>query len=200
MNDSYSKWSDVRAKGRAADSRTPAERAAGKALAKERQEAYIRGHQLAEMRQAACIAATCSPAFRHWQPGRHRAPRWSSTTAPSSTRSHRAIESSSPTPSAAWVPGGYPASPPASCPGLRCEPSTTRCASWLAMATQSPPPTATEHGCNGFLDHLTETAAVAAGANEHVADGDHRPVDGHVEVPASEHHREASSPPDPGER
>jgi len=55
MNDSYPKWSDVRAKGRAADPRTPAEQAAGKALARERQEAYIRGHQLAEMRQAAEI-------------------------------------------------------------------------------------------------------------------------------------------------
>jgi len=55
MNDSFSKWSDVRAKGRAADPRLPAEQAAGKALAQERQEAYIRGHQLAEMRQAAKV-------------------------------------------------------------------------------------------------------------------------------------------------
>jgi DNA-binding transcriptional regulator YiaG len=53
MNDSHSKWSDVRARGRAADPRSPAEQVAGKALATERQEAYIRGHQLAEMRQAA---------------------------------------------------------------------------------------------------------------------------------------------------
>jgi DNA-binding transcriptional regulator YiaG len=52
MNDSYSKWSDVRAKGRVTDPRTPAEQSSGKALAKERQEAYVRGHQLAEMRQA----------------------------------------------------------------------------------------------------------------------------------------------------
>lgn len=50
MNDSYSKWSDVRATGRAADPRTSAEQAVGKAVAKERQEAYIRGHQLTEMR------------------------------------------------------------------------------------------------------------------------------------------------------
>jgi hypothetical protein len=35
MNDSYSKWSDVRAKGRAADPRTAAEPAAGRALAKD---------------------------------------------------------------------------------------------------------------------------------------------------------------------
>ena len=55
MNDNYSNWSDVRAKGRAADPRPPAEQAAGKAVARERQEAYIRGQQLAEMRQAAEI-------------------------------------------------------------------------------------------------------------------------------------------------
>jgi DNA-binding transcriptional regulator YiaG len=55
MNDNYSKWSDARAKGRAADPRPPAEQAAGKAVARERQEAYIRGQQLAEMRQAAEI-------------------------------------------------------------------------------------------------------------------------------------------------
>ena len=55
MNDSYSKWSDVRAEGRAVDPRPPAEQAAGKAIARERQEAYIRGQQLAEMRQAAEI-------------------------------------------------------------------------------------------------------------------------------------------------
>jgi DNA-binding XRE family transcriptional regulator len=55
MNDHYSKWSDVRAKGRAVDPRPPAEQAVGEAVARERQEAYIRGHQLAEMRQAAAI-------------------------------------------------------------------------------------------------------------------------------------------------
>jgi DNA-binding transcriptional regulator YiaG len=55
MSDSYSKWSDVRAKSRAVDPRTPAEQAVGKAVAKERQEAYIRGQQLAEMRQTAAI-------------------------------------------------------------------------------------------------------------------------------------------------
>jgi DNA-binding XRE family transcriptional regulator len=55
MNDSYSKWNDVRAKGYAVDPRTPAEQAVGKAIARERQEAYIRGQQLAEMRQAAAI-------------------------------------------------------------------------------------------------------------------------------------------------
>jgi DNA-binding XRE family transcriptional regulator len=55
MNDIYSKWSDVRAKGRTLDPRSLAEQAAGKAVARERQEAYIRGQQLAEMRQAAEI-------------------------------------------------------------------------------------------------------------------------------------------------
>jgi DNA-binding transcriptional regulator YiaG len=55
MSDNYSKWSDVRAKGRAADLRSAAEQAAGKAVARERQEAYIRGQQLAEIRQAAEI-------------------------------------------------------------------------------------------------------------------------------------------------
>lgn len=55
MSDSYSKWNEVRAKGRAVDPRTPAEQSAGKAAAQERQDAYIRGHQLAEMRTAAGI-------------------------------------------------------------------------------------------------------------------------------------------------
>lgn len=53
MSDSYSKWSDVRARGRALDPRAPAEQAEGKAVAGERHEAYVRGCQLAEMRQAA---------------------------------------------------------------------------------------------------------------------------------------------------
>jgi DNA-binding XRE family transcriptional regulator len=55
MSDSYSTWSEVRARGRAVDPRTPAEQAAGKATAEERQDAYVRGHQLAEMRTAAGI-------------------------------------------------------------------------------------------------------------------------------------------------
>jgi DNA-binding XRE family transcriptional regulator len=52
---SYSTWDDVKAKGRAVDPRTPAERAEGKEAAHERTEAYVRGHQLAEMRKAAGI-------------------------------------------------------------------------------------------------------------------------------------------------
>jgi len=44
---------DVRASGHGADPRTSEEQAAGKAAARERREAYVRGHQLAEMRAAA---------------------------------------------------------------------------------------------------------------------------------------------------
>ncbi len=40
-------------RGRAADPRTADDQAAGKATARERREAYVRGHQLAEMRTAA---------------------------------------------------------------------------------------------------------------------------------------------------
>jgi DNA-binding XRE family transcriptional regulator len=53
MSGGYAKWSDVRARGREADSRTAGEQAVGKAAARERREAYVRGHQLAEMRAAA---------------------------------------------------------------------------------------------------------------------------------------------------
>jgi len=53
MSGGYAKWNDVRAQGQGADPRTAQERAAGKAAARERREAYVRGHQLAEMRTAA---------------------------------------------------------------------------------------------------------------------------------------------------
>jgi DNA-binding XRE family transcriptional regulator len=53
MSSGYAKWSDVRAKGREADPRTAEEQAAGKTAARERRDAYTRGHQLAEMRAAA---------------------------------------------------------------------------------------------------------------------------------------------------
>src|SRR5258708_37542789 len=53
MSSSYAKWSDVKAKGQEADPRTSEEQSAGKAAARERREAYVRGHQLAEMRAAA---------------------------------------------------------------------------------------------------------------------------------------------------
>ena len=55
MTDSYSKWSDVRAGGRAAYPRTDDEQAVGEAAARERREAYARGHQLAEMRTTAGV-------------------------------------------------------------------------------------------------------------------------------------------------
>ena len=53
MSESYSKWSDVKAKGRALDLRPGEEQAAGQEAARERREAFVRGHQLAEMRAAA---------------------------------------------------------------------------------------------------------------------------------------------------
>jgi DNA-binding XRE family transcriptional regulator len=55
MSGSYSAWDEAKARGRAADPRTAEEQAAGKAAARERREAYVRGHQLAEMRTAAGI-------------------------------------------------------------------------------------------------------------------------------------------------
>jgi DNA-binding XRE family transcriptional regulator len=55
MSGSYSAWDEVKAKGRAADPRTTDEQAAGKAAARERREAYVRGHQLAEMRTTAGV-------------------------------------------------------------------------------------------------------------------------------------------------
>lgn len=50
MNSAYAEWSEVRARGREADPRTAHERAAGKAAARERREAYVCGHHLAELR------------------------------------------------------------------------------------------------------------------------------------------------------
>lgn len=52
----YVTWSETKAKARQLDPRTDAERAAGKAVAQERLDAYMRGHQLAEMRQAASLS------------------------------------------------------------------------------------------------------------------------------------------------
>jgi len=51
----YVKWADVKEKGRALDPRSDTAQAAGEAAARERREAYLRGHQLAEMRKAAGI-------------------------------------------------------------------------------------------------------------------------------------------------
>jgi DNA-binding XRE family transcriptional regulator len=53
MSSDYANWSDVRVRGQEADPRTSDEQSAGKAAARERREAYVRGHQLAEMRTAA---------------------------------------------------------------------------------------------------------------------------------------------------
>jgi len=53
MTSDYARWNDVRARGRAEDPRTADEQSAGKAAARERREASVRGHQLAEMRTAA---------------------------------------------------------------------------------------------------------------------------------------------------
>ncbi len=53
MSSGYAEWSEVRARGREADQRTAEEQAAGKSAARERREAYVRGHQLGEMRAAA---------------------------------------------------------------------------------------------------------------------------------------------------
>lgn len=43
MSSGSTKWSDVRAKGLAADPRTSEEQSKGKAAARERWEAYVRG-------------------------------------------------------------------------------------------------------------------------------------------------------------
>lgn len=52
MSSGYASWDDVKARGRAADPRAAGEQASGKATARDRREAYVRGHQLAEMRTA----------------------------------------------------------------------------------------------------------------------------------------------------
>lgn len=49
----YVKWKNVKAKARALDPRSDAERAESEQVARERLDAYVRGHQLAEMRKAA---------------------------------------------------------------------------------------------------------------------------------------------------
>lgn len=52
MTSQYSTWEQVKARARAVDSRSDAERAAGAQRAAERREAYVRGYQLGEMRKA----------------------------------------------------------------------------------------------------------------------------------------------------
>ena len=53
MSTEYVTWRDVKAKARALDPRSDIERGVAAATARERREAYVRGHQLAEMRKAA---------------------------------------------------------------------------------------------------------------------------------------------------
>lgn len=53
MSEEFSSWNDVRAKAAASAPRPAAEREVGQAGAAVRQEAYVRGHQLAQMRKAA---------------------------------------------------------------------------------------------------------------------------------------------------
>jgi DNA-binding XRE family transcriptional regulator len=55
MSAEYATWAEVKAKARELDPRTDAEQAAGAVAARERREAYVRGHQLAEMRKAAGV-------------------------------------------------------------------------------------------------------------------------------------------------
>jgi DNA-binding XRE family transcriptional regulator len=55
MSGSYSAWDEVKARGQATDPRTAEDQAAGKAAAREHREAYVRGHQLAEMRTTAGV-------------------------------------------------------------------------------------------------------------------------------------------------
>ena len=53
MSAKFTSWSGVKAKAAAVDPRTPAQRAADQAAAADRREAYVRGHQLGEIRKAA---------------------------------------------------------------------------------------------------------------------------------------------------
>ncbi|WP_063064141.1 helix-turn-helix domain-containing protein [Nocardia violaceofusca] len=58
MSSKFSTWSEVKAKARRADSRTEPERAAARDRARERHEAYLRGHQLAEIRKSIGLTQT----------------------------------------------------------------------------------------------------------------------------------------------
>lgn len=52
MSVAFSTWDEVKARAAAVDPRPPADQEAGRGAAAERREAYVRGHQLAEMRKA----------------------------------------------------------------------------------------------------------------------------------------------------
>jgi DNA-binding XRE family transcriptional regulator len=53
VSETFNSWDRVKAKAAAVDPRDPIEREAGRTAAADRREAYVRGHQLAEMRKAA---------------------------------------------------------------------------------------------------------------------------------------------------
>jgi hypothetical protein len=96
MSAGYARWDDVRARGQEADPRASEEQAAGKAAARERREAYVRGHQLAEMRAAAGLtqaelAGSLRPASPRSNTARFPA---STSSAPTSPRSAEASMSS----------------------------------------------------------------------------------------------------------
>ncbi|RSN63785.1 MULTISPECIES: helix-turn-helix domain-containing protein [Actinomadura] len=55
MSTNFKKWSEVKAEAAALDPRSEEERAAGRAAARARREAYVRGFQLAEIRKAAGV-------------------------------------------------------------------------------------------------------------------------------------------------
>ena len=73
MSSSYSRWSDVKAKAEALDSRTSEQQAAGKAAARERRETYVRGHQLAELRTTVRVTQAEWPAQKRVQVSLHLA-------------------------------------------------------------------------------------------------------------------------------
>jgi len=58
MSEEFTSWDDVKVKAAAADPRTDVEREAGRNAAAERREAYVRGHQLAEIRRASGLTQT----------------------------------------------------------------------------------------------------------------------------------------------
>lgn len=58
MTAKLTKWSEVKAKARSADSRTETERATAREHARERHDAYLRGHQLAEIRKSIGLTQT----------------------------------------------------------------------------------------------------------------------------------------------
>ncbi len=51
MSTKFTEWDEIKAAARQADPRTETQRAEARDHANERHEAYLRGHQLAEMRK-----------------------------------------------------------------------------------------------------------------------------------------------------